>query len=406
MRASKSLLVLVAALAACGHDDASTGLHFHGQSALLPGFDGDTGLRPPGSDVQVQLVVRANGTVSADGDADGNASLVVGRAGSGRLAVDGQFLFDGHLKIQISGLPKYDGPIPQLDQVNVSFSGASSFDPFLLGGASARATADIPETKLPEIPLPGGLTGKLLVTVVKGSSVTSELSGTCAGVADGKVTWRAATKTSGKLILKPTIVVKIPIKGDKSFDLPEIPVDIPARDGVLDLGSVEVGEGDAPAGGSAATTAIPGGCGSSPGGDASIDDASVDGPPIGEDGAPPVTGDHQVLCADAGCAVPSDYCCVSDAGESCIDAGFACDGSKLRCDQSGDCASGVCCAVPDPVTFTIEASCRPTCDGAYERKACAADAECGADRCVTEVCRGRLVSLCGGLPAEVELACE
>jgi hypothetical protein len=392
----------------CDRDERSSDLHFHGETELLPGFRGDTGLKPPSSDVQVQFVVTASGTLTADGDADGDAALVVGRSGSGRLAIAGKFQLEGHLKIQISGLPKYDGPIPKLDQVDLSFGGESSFDPFLLAGASASVSAELPETKLPDIPLPGGLTGKLVVTIAKGSTVSSAVTGTCAGIDDGKVTWRAKATTTGKLILKPTIVVKIPIKGDKSFDLPAIPVDIPARDAALDLGTHDVGDGAAPNAGTPSTSALPGGCGGGSTNDSGspIDDASSSDGGSSETDVEPTAGDHEVTCGGSGCDVRSDYCCVSDAGELCLDGGFPCDGSKLRCDQTGDCATGVCCVVPDPVTFTVEASCKASCGGTYERKACASDAECGPERCITEGCRGRTISLCGGLPPEVKAACE
>jgi hypothetical protein len=401
------LLFAMTCLSCDGGGSGGGGIHFHGDSEVLPGFESDTGLQPSGSDVQAQFIVRASGKVAVDGDADPGRDIAVGRVASGKLSIDGHFLLEGKLKLDISGLPKYDGPIPNLDKVDLTFGGEAAFDPFLLG-SSAQVVSEMPETKLPDIPLPGGLTGKLVITIVKGSTVTSELRGICAGTADGKVQWRGATKTSGKLILRPTIVVKIPVKGDKSFDLPEIPVTIPARDVALDLGTHELGSGDAAAA-SAARTATPGGCGGGDvdGGanDASIADGSSADGSVGDDA--PVATAKQVLCADAGCSVPADYCCIeSDAGESCIDAGFPCGGNKVRCDQTADCESGVCCATPDAVSFTIELACQSSCTGTYARKACASDAECGAEKCIVETCRGRSVALCGGLPADVRPFCE
>ena len=75
------------------------GIHFHGETDVLPGFEADTGLKPSGSDVQVQFIVRASGKVTADGDADSGGTIAVGRAGSGKLVVKGKFLLEGKLKI-------------------------------------------------------------------------------------------------------------------------------------------------------------------------------------------------------------------------------------------------------------------------------------------------------------------
>ncbi len=169
------------------------------------------------------------------------------------------------------------------------------------------------------------------------------------------------------------MVVKIPVKGDKSFDLPEIPVKVPARDVPMDLGTHDIGGGNAPAAGAPAATATPGGCGGAePDGgavDGSIPDGSTADSSADDDSSGPVATAKQVPCADAACGVPSDYCCIeSDAGESCVDAGSPCEGSKVRCDQAADCASGVCSATPDPVTFTIELACQSTCTGSLRAK--------------------------------------
>jgi hypothetical protein len=426
-------LVLAAACSSASGDEGSNRPHFHGESDVLPGFSGDTGLQPKGSDVQAQFVVSASGKVTADADAtsggSGSALIVVGTAGSGKLVVDGHFTLTGKLSIHITGLPGYDGPIPNLDGVDLKFGGTASFDPFLLGGKQASVVADIPETKLPDIPLPGGLTGKLVVTVVSGSTVTSTFHGVCAGVADSKVQYLGATSTSGKLLLKPTIVIKIPIKGDKSFDLPVVTVPIPARDVAMDLGTVAVLAGEAPVAGDASSTATAGACGGDGDGgidgggiDGATDSGTADGDPdtahdtLGPDGGGSDSkadggGGSAVTCGGAPCSAPSHYCCVhADRSESCNATGTTCDGAEIHCDDTSDCTSGVCCASPSTVagtgSITLKMTCQPTCTGPYDAVMCMASDECSdASVCTGQICRGRPISTCGGLPPDVASFC-
>src|SRR5262249_11649696 len=184
---------------------------------------------------------------------------VVGRRGSGKLKIEGGFKLTGRLKADLTGL-RYDGNIPGLDNTDLKFHGETAFDPFLLGGAKATATAEIPETMLPPIPLPGGLTGQLISTIAKGSTVSVDFSGVCAGVADGKVQYLGQTSASGALKLKAKIVVRIPIRGDQSFETSEIPVQFPAGAHTLDLGTLPVSGTGAPLSGDPAATAMSGSC--------------------------------------------------------------------------------------------------------------------------------------------------
>jgi hypothetical protein len=141
----------------------------------------------------------------------------------------------------------------------------TAFDPFLLDG-KAEVTSEIPETKLPGIPI--GAVGSLVLTIAKGSTLTSVFNGVCAAVSagpDAKAQYLGRTTTNGTLKLKPTVVLKLPPLGsEKPFDLPEITVPIPAVTAALDLGTQPVaGGGAAPTG----SLARPGSCTGGGGGD-------------------------------------------------------------------------------------------------------------------------------------------
>src|SRR5215467_492744 len=159
--------LLVAALPACSSGSGGSGapseLQFHGQADALPGFKGDTGLQPPASPVQVQLLLSAQGTLTADAVATSAGSTMVGKPGSGQFALDVHLKFQANLSESVSGLPPYNGPVPGLDSLDIEFKAQVGFDPFLIGG-KATVTAQVPETKLPGVPLPSGL-GTLIITV-------------------------------------------------------------------------------------------------------------------------------------------------------------------------------------------------------------------------------------------------
>ena len=277
-----------------GDDEASGALTFHGEGDVVPNFSADTGLVPAGSQVQVQFVLTATGKVMADAAAEqsgpSDSPSVIGKPGSGKLAVDGHFKLQGKMRVDVSGLPKYDGPITNLEGVDIKFGGDEAFDPFLLDG-SASVLTNIPETKLPPIPLPGGLTGELQITITNGSSVTATFSGVCAAVANGKASYLGKTSTTGVLKLKPTIVLKVPIKGETPFDLPVIPISLPSKDSALDLGTQPVSGGGPAKSGPPGSTARQGSCSPS-----EIPPGEADGstpPPDGgsEAGSVPDAGD-------------------------------------------------------------------------------------------------------------------
>ena len=236
-----------------GAGAASTDVVFHGTTPLFTGFMSDSGLVPPGSPVQVELMLSATGATDVDAagksGGSGASATVYGTPGSGKVTVHGGFALQGKLSADVKGFTKYDGPIPGFDNVNIQFTCTAMFDPFLIGG-KAHAEAPIPATMLPAIPLPGGIPGDLVISIDDGSVVTADFSGTCAAF-DGKhAHYVGSTVTGGTLKLKPTVEITIPLVGKKTFDIPEITVAIPPTTSAMDLGSpaAAAGDGTKPAG--------------------------------------------------------------------------------------------------------------------------------------------------------------
>jgi len=253
---STSLVFVVVGLGCSSSSSGTSGdVAFHGEDQPFPGFHYDTGLQPANSPVQVQFGFSADGKLTGDAHAisggPDDAPVVAAKMGSGTFTLEGGFHLEGTLKVNLSGVPKYDGPIPGLKDVNVAFSGSGKFDPFLVG-KNVSATADIPPTDLPPIPLPGGLPGTLNISIAAGSTMSSQFTGVCAAVTPGanaQAHYAGQTATSGTLKIKPTIVLKIPIVGNKTYDLPGFDVPVPAITRGLDLGTVAVkGGGSAPMG--------------------------------------------------------------------------------------------------------------------------------------------------------------
>jgi hypothetical protein len=226
-------------------------LEFRGEIPVLPDFKFDTGLQPASGPVQVQFLISAGGSLVATADAiaggDGDALAVAGVPGSGTYTLDAHFKAAAMLHVDTAGM-KYDGPIPGIENIDIAFGGQAMFDPFLMTN-NASVTAMLPETKLPNIPLPGGLPGHLELTIAAGSTMTSELRGSCASFEGTSAKFTATTSTSANLIIKPKIVLKVPVVGDKDFGLPDVKVPVPAIAAALDLGVQEfAGGGDAPTG--------------------------------------------------------------------------------------------------------------------------------------------------------------
>jgi hypothetical protein len=240
--------MVAATLVACGGDaeDGAAGasLTLAGQTELFPGFDFSTGLQPPGAPVQASFSVAAQGgaTVTVDATASGSASepTLTGVPGAGTVAIAGSFVLAGELHVDISGIPSYDGPIPGLEDTAIDISGSAPLEPFSIG-AVVSARADIPPTTLPKIPLPGGIPGKLAVTVDAGSFVEVAFSPSCAGVDGGEATYLGSVQRSGALVIAPAIEIDLPFGGTKTFDIPSFTVDLALGSSEL-VATAEVGE--------------------------------------------------------------------------------------------------------------------------------------------------------------------
>ncbi len=126
-----------------------------------------------------------------------------------------------------------------------------------------------------------------------------------------------------------------------------------------------------------------------------------------------VSNPGQVSCGNAACGVPEEFCCIhpDGGGETCVDAGGprvpgACtDGIEIYCDEAADCVdSGVranpeVCCVRLLTNIANLCSAGRACETNGGKPACKDDAECGdAGKCVTQTCRGRVFSTCGGFP--------
>jgi len=223
---------------------ASNEVAFHAEQDLLPGFSYDTGLQPPSGPVQLQITITSGSSLTADaiavaeGDAT-NASLV-GKPGSGKLALTGKLAIIGHLKVDVSGL-KYDGDIPDLKNASIDFGGTSAFDPFLL---SSNADVKAPVTgTLPSIPLPGGLPGTLDLTINPGTELDFSLHGTCAALSGDSATYHAQLSRSGTIVITPVVTLSIPVVGSKQFPLPQITIALPSAPAGVDLGTKTVAFG-------------------------------------------------------------------------------------------------------------------------------------------------------------------
>lgn len=259
-----TVLLPAALVTACsGADGAATSagdsadVAFHGELRPFDGLDLSSGMQPPASPVQVALSFAVDGAVTVDAKAvsggPADAPRVAGTPGSGKQEIKARLKADAKVKVDLSAL-QYDGPLPGIEALDVAFAGASTFDPFLLDGSSL-ATADVPETRLPPIPLPGGIPGSIVLTIEKGSFVRSSFHGTCANVTTGAsptAHYVGATKLDGELLVRGTVEIKAPLS--KKIEIPSFKVKIPARDLAVDLGEVGVTGGEEIAGTSLMTS--------------------------------------------------------------------------------------------------------------------------------------------------------
>lgn len=359
--AATSLLVWSCSSGGGGGGGGGSGtVAFHADLQALPDFSKDTGLQPPGSPVQLQLQVESSGTIAIDAEAaaSGSASAPVLTAltGTGKLALSGGFALKGTLVVDQTGLPKYDGPIPGLDNVSIPFQGNESFDPFLLSG-SATVHAPIPPTDLPGIPLPGGLPGSLIIKIAEGSTVDFEFHGTCAAISGSQAQYTGEGTRGGSLVLEPRIELDLPIGGTKTFDIPKVEVPIALPSESIDLGTQTVSFGSAPASGENATV---GACS----GDGGLGGSGGSGGSGGTGGTGGSSGDGSTSCSGNACSTPADCC---SAAPDCTQG--ICTASACTQCQSSSCGAEVGACKDNPECAGL-LSCVEACGSASDYQSC------------------------------------
>lgn len=244
-----------------GSSDVTSGIAVTGESPMFPGFSYDTGLLPKVSPAQVSFKAKAEGALRMSAAAHRAGEKLEGNKGSGKLAIDLHAKLEGRLKVT-STFKSYDGEIPGLKDVDIAATAEAPFDPFLLGeGEEVEAIANVPETKLPDVPL-SGVPGHLELTVKEGTTVKAKLHGSCLRGAESKASYSGATTTSGTLVLNAKLVLDLPAPLDEAIDLPDISIDLPETSGALEAKSEAAGVPDFTAG---TCSAEPGGKEGAPG---------------------------------------------------------------------------------------------------------------------------------------------
>ncbi len=318
----------------CGSDGGGgdEGLLFHGEGKLLDGFKFDTGPQPPSGPASVTLRLSGAGAVKVDARGSVDGGKLVPRAASGQVQIEAHVKLDGTLKID-SPIKKSTGDIPGLKDIDVPITGTAAFEPFLLDGATADVTAEIPETKLPDIPL-GSVPGKLRLTIVKGSKLVSKFHATCMTVASGSAQYDGEAETSGTLMIKGTIVLELPSPLNKEIELPEIKVPVPSAKSKVEFAPVQT---------SGAADDTQGSCSPTSGGDAAVDgqltDTSASDSATGSDSSDVDTGYTYDTFPPEETSPPT---CSSEMYEpDSTDSSARALGMIDDCDGSGRTASGV-----------------------------------------------------------------
>jgi hypothetical protein len=282
-------LLLGLGLLACSGDASNDVVEVSGATPLFPDFSFDSGLQPAGSPVQASFKASVGGEMRVSARA--GAKDGKGVASSGKLAIELHTSLEGKLKVS-SGLVKYDGPIPGLDDIDVPIAGEVPFDPFLLeDGEEASLDAPVPPTDLPPIPLDGvGVPGTLTLTVKDGSAVHATLHGSCVEGSGGKATFDGETQTSGTIVLGATVKLDLPAPLNQEVTLPDMTIELPSSPGTISAEGSAAGIGDFRAGACAASD-----------GDADGDGADDDGDadPSSADGDPASSGDAAGTCGGA-----------------------------------------------------------------------------------------------------------
>lgn len=369
--------------AACGGDEETTGIAFHGEAPALPGFSYDTGLIPASSPAQVSLKLSAGGNILVDAQGVASEGKIAGKPGTGRAKLDVHVKLEGRLKVD-TALKKYDGEIPGLSNIDIPIVAETPFDPFLLDGKAATVAADVPETKLPDIPL-GSVPGNLQLTIVAGSKLTAKYTGGCMAVANGEAKHSGSAVIGGTLVMKGAIQLDLPAPLNKTIELAEFTVPIPEATRPVPFGPVAVSVADGNEGPTCDKPVVPG---------------DLDGGVISEDGA--VVLPDGAVCSASNCAgcCRDGVCLSGQTSRACGKTGEACE----SCSGSTVCQARAC----------VEVNCGPSnCAGCCQNNVCisgtmasscglggAACAPCGVGTicdgvsCVNATCRSSCASGC------------
>lgn len=311
-------------------------MKLHAEAPVLPGFSYDTGLQPPSGPAQMSLKLAAGGAIVVDAAGAVARGKLQGKPGGGKLKLDMHVKLEGRLKVD-AGAVKYDGELPGVKNLDIPIGGDTTFDGFAMSGEAPQVVSNLPETKLPDIPL-GSVPGHLELTVASGSTITTAYRSTCLEVKGGKATLKGETVTSGTLVLKAAVVLEVPLF-KKTVELPPLTVAVPKSTEPLDVAADVPGLGDGTDG---ACGAGGGGEGTTPGsdGEGTTPGGGSNGPDAGMCKAEVETG--------------------SAACDACISG--SCCTELTACANDADCYSLMACQ--SSCTSNVEA-CRSSCEAQH-----------------------------------------
>jgi hypothetical protein len=251
-RLGPSFLASLALASACGGDPEPVALE--ASVELLDSFSYDTGALPGSGPVQVSLKVSGSATAklrlpAIASEASGGPALHA--AGPGTIEVSGGFFLDGTLKVDQTGLPKYDGDLPGLADVSLPISGSAPVMGFAID-EPVTVSAVIQPGDLPPIPLPGGLPGKLQLSVGEGSTIDVTIEGTCASVEGSTAGYQGTAIRAGTVNLDIAVELDTGFAGTKSFDIGTVAIPLPEAGYDVGASAEGVSMEDAPEGSKAA----------------------------------------------------------------------------------------------------------------------------------------------------------
>ncbi len=350
---ASTLFIALGGLAAAGcDDDPAPALVLTAQDPLFSGFSYDTGLVPADGPVQASFSVVANGnaqlSVEAVASGDADSPTLTGIAGTGDFGLSGSFGLEGRLVVDISGLPSYDGPIPGIENVAIEFGNNTPFDPFSID-ATVETRAEIPATTLPEIPLPGGIPGSLILEVAEGSHVAATLTGVSACVGGDEARYETSLSRTGLLVIHPSVAVEVPLLGTQTFDIPAVEVPLSLGESTV-VATSAVGEfggqpdaGDHQSGKCGGSTAGAGGGAEAGGAGGSAQGGSAQG------------GSSEGGGSGTTCTSADDCDGLPCVEGTCSQGGGLCESGTSFGDMELDqCVSSFCCSELETCTFAYD----------------------------------------------------